>query len=236
MNVRLLPKHEIDSKRAEEQRQRIQEGMRIAERVDTLRETAASEEIAFEKFRTELMQTIQGEIAVKKLERDSLEAALIPMRIEFERISNPPDLTQAWENVRIQKEKNKEENDRLFNLGTHLERENASIEERKQNVSEREDAVEISKRDAEIRRAEARQMKDEAVIILDRTRNDAAIVTLEAEFKHTEATKRIAIAKEKERAVSIREKASREQGKDLAIREARLKDRIAMFERTLKRK
>lgn len=71
--MRLLPKNEIDKKRAEENRQRMEEGLQIAERVDTLRETLASEEVAFDKYRTDRLRDIQGEINQKLVEYNNLE-------------------------------------------------------------------------------------------------------------------------------------------------------------------
>lgn len=236
MNVRLLPKTEIDSKRAEEQRQRIQEGMRIAEKVDTLRETAASEEAAFEKYRTEMLQTIQGEIQEKTAERDILEALLKNLRPEFERLSNPPDLIEAREKIRIQKQKNKEEADRLFNLETFLEREKETIEERKQSLSEKEDAIEIARRNVEIRTSEVYNMREEAKLELDRSQKEAHALTLKAELLLTEVQEREDVVSNRENQVQFREEKNTVHEQELSKREARLADRMKMLERTLKRR
>lgn len=72
--MRLLPKSEADRLRKEEERQRATEGMRIAERVDTLREIAVTEEQALEQYRISSLGSIQEEIEKSRAERDSLSS------------------------------------------------------------------------------------------------------------------------------------------------------------------
>ena len=97
MVVRLLPKSEIDKRKAEEQRLAITEGIKVAERVDLLRETAATEEVAFEKYRTESLKEIQAEIDEKMSLRDSLEDEISAKRKERRELELP--LIHKWEEV-----------------------------------------------------------------------------------------------------------------------------------------
>lgn len=70
--MRLLDKREIDKSKVLERAREIQEGRKLAERVDSLRETAAKEEAALAKFRTETLSKIHEEITYHTTARDTL--------------------------------------------------------------------------------------------------------------------------------------------------------------------
>lgn len=75
MRPALLPRNEVDKRKSEEKRQRNEEGLRIAERIDVLREISASEGTAFEEYRVATLTKIQEEIQeeFKKLEKIKAE-------------------------------------------------------------------------------------------------------------------------------------------------------------------
>lgn len=77
--LRLLPKNEAARRRTEEDRQRMDEGMRVAERVDTLREIASSDEVAIEQYRISSLVAVQEEVnalhATLNEKRDALKEA-----------------------------------------------------------------------------------------------------------------------------------------------------------------
>ncbi len=131
--MRLLPKYDVDKKRAEEQRQKMEEGMVIAERVDTLRETLASEEVAFEKYRTVSLKEIQKEIHEATLKRDSIVGEVVTLEHRKMIAENPVDLTEARQKVASDKE---------FVLQKESE-----LQEREQFVTSRERIVLSTSRD-----------------------------------------------------------------------------------------
>lgn len=67
--MKLLKKSEIAKAQAEDKRREIEEGLRISRKVDALRELWASEEQAFEKWRTKILEEIK-ELSEK---RDALK-------------------------------------------------------------------------------------------------------------------------------------------------------------------
>lgn len=118
--MRLLQKNEIDKKRAEENRQRMEEGLQVAERVDTLRETLASEEFAFEKYRTDRLKAIQEEIDTKQKEKYRLDALVVQAQKEYDLLRVPLD--SEWESL-------KEEQQQLAEDLMFLNTKSAEIEE-----------------------------------------------------------------------------------------------------------
>lgn len=63
--MRLLPKQEVNDRLKESRRIEIDEGAKLARKIDTLRETALKEEANLTKFREESIKIVTEEI--KKL-------------------------------------------------------------------------------------------------------------------------------------------------------------------------
>lgn len=70
--MKLLSKIEINTLKSVERKKEIDEGVKLAKKVDTLREVASKEESNLRKFRIETLAIIQSEINLKIKERDSL--------------------------------------------------------------------------------------------------------------------------------------------------------------------
>lgn len=62
MPIKLLTKQEINEKKAQERRLEIEEGAKLARRVDNLRELAVQEEASLASFRAKTLKGIQDEI------------------------------------------------------------------------------------------------------------------------------------------------------------------------------
>lgn len=71
--MKLLSKSAVDAAKALEQKRTIDEGMKLAQRVDNLREVAAEEEVSLENFRRKSVENINKEITEKTGDRDSLK-------------------------------------------------------------------------------------------------------------------------------------------------------------------
>lgn len=70
--LHLLPKSKAAQLRTEEERQRMAEGMNIAEQVDTLREVLASETVALETYRVQRLESIQEEIGELEQKKEAI--------------------------------------------------------------------------------------------------------------------------------------------------------------------
>lgn len=107
MSMRLLKKSEIDQIKAKDRQLEINEGLKIAKRVDALREVAAEEERSLTNFRIKTISLINEEINVEIFKRDSLKneikqleesnSILKDKRIKLEA---PLDLQEAWEEIK----------------------------------------------------------------------------------------------------------------------------------------
>jgi hypothetical protein len=72
MVMRLLKKSEVNERRVVEMRQQADEGLKLAKRIDALRETLAEEELSLRDFRNKEVSRINLEIEELTARRDAL--------------------------------------------------------------------------------------------------------------------------------------------------------------------
>lgn len=95
---RLLSKREIDTAKAKDRQREIEEGMKIAKRVDVLRQTSASEEAGLDEFRRKQLAHIQSQIDPKILELQAIESEIRQRKQEREVLLRP--LSEKWNEVK----------------------------------------------------------------------------------------------------------------------------------------
>ncbi len=71
--MRLMKKSEVEKLKILERKREQDEGLKLARRVDSLRELAANEESKYTKFRDGMIGEIQKQINEKQAELDALE-------------------------------------------------------------------------------------------------------------------------------------------------------------------
>lgn len=98
MSIKLLPKSEIDRKKAVEQKVAIDEGAKLAKRVDRLRELSVDTEAEFTKWRNEAIAKINDEIAQKSQEKAKIVAEVNEATTLLARLQKPLD--EEWARVR----------------------------------------------------------------------------------------------------------------------------------------
>ena len=230
MVVRLLPRQEVDKRKAEEQRQAIQEGLKVAERVDTLLETLASEEKAFEKYRIDSLKTIQEEIQAKRQEKEEIEATVIKLRSERAELMEP--VTQHWQEIEAAEKQIEAKEAALYSLEhqlsqkasdlLHKERELENIEARAENLKQLAGAM-FSQ--AEVKVAEA---KEEAAEMRNKAQAELSLMEIrlvEVEKRETGVTIKGSQLEEKEQRIEKYEI-------DLFKREQVLREGWKQLERT----
>lgn len=84
MPIKLLSKQEINQKQALQKHAEIEEGRKLAKRVDNLRELAVQEEASLASFRSKTVKIINEEIRKATLERDALLEEVKVLRSELE--------------------------------------------------------------------------------------------------------------------------------------------------------
>ncbi len=143
--IRLLSRREIDTAKAQDRSREVQEGAKLANRVDALRETVVSEEKGLEEFRSKTLSGIQVEIDTKIAERDFLVGVVDHLKAERAAALVPLDEKKALleEKQRLLKEKEEEiaikEGELKLAIGLNINRE-------EQNQIETERIAEIKER------------------------------------------------------------------------------------------
>lgn len=178
--MKLLPKSEIDKQKASETQQHIAEGIKLARRVDTLRDVAAQEEASLSKFRIRTLEAIQSEINEKTSERDALEAKNRALRDERIRLQGPLNLVQEWERVKEDKRANEKWSSDLLNR-------EVLIAKREDEVRQTESTFEKREEDVVKKEAWAQQVAQESHDL----HREASRVAAEADDKLRKATRDI---------------------------------------------
>lgn len=233
MSIKLLPKSEIDKLKAEEKRREIEEGRKIAERIDTLRETVSEEEASLERFRVETVSKINDEIIAKTTERDTLEHLLVELREQRVQLLKPLD--EEYEGVRIQR--------------LQLTQWEESLTSREESVIEKEGLADEDSKEAQKRLQRAKAQEEIVNIRLSeanraaKASEDAYVIAKEVKVAtDREAKQRLLALTHREDAASLRENNATIVESDLSAREKALqdgnkllRDREALHERTIKR-
>lgn len=82
--MRLLPKQEVNLRQAQQKKAEIDEGLKLARRIDSLREIAAQEEASLASFRSSTLKTIQEDIKKVENERNAVKKEVSDLRKELE--------------------------------------------------------------------------------------------------------------------------------------------------------
>jgi hypothetical protein len=233
MGMKLLPRKEFDAARAREQKAAIDEGAKLARRVDNLREVAATEEENLRNFRTRTIKKIREDI-------EKEEQILSSLRREVKNTRS----AIAKEEQEIET-KRKYLQDRAEALDIVAE----SIDKREKESNQREKDTEWNLSEAHRIRAQAETknlLADQRLLDAKRDGILAQEVLESANRVHEKAqtklrTVNLALAerekavKKREYSATVRERRNATKTEELRIEWTRLKDRKAMFERTIKR-
>ncbi len=84
--MRLLNKNEVQDLKQKERGIEVREGIKLAQKIDVLRETASKEESNLAKFREETLKIIQQEITDLLSQRDILKQEIIDLNEEKRRL------------------------------------------------------------------------------------------------------------------------------------------------------
>lgn len=144
--IKLLNKSEINTKKSLDRKREVDEGVKLAKRVDTLREVHAQEEASLEKFRVETVRVINEEISttaekldvlkkeVKELEEKKAEA-LKPLTEEWEKLEAEKDVIVADQEILTKKESDFREAEKQLDIRTKsLEDEEKRIESNRERA------------------------------------------------------------------------------------------------------
>ena len=231
--MRLLPKQEIQVKKAQEKRVEVDEGLKLARRVDNLREIVAQEEASLASFRSSTLKNIAAEVKKAEDERVSVVAEVEKLRSELEQG------TKALDQRKIELDTYQESLEKLEITLTQrvsaLKTLASKIKERSKETNEYHNRIlyahkvmqEMNK-DVSAKHEEAHSTLEQVRSVYDRI--TALTVAVEMDLR----TRDIEFASQ-ERDLTIKTEDTARKQKQLEIREVQLLDREQTLEREFNR-
>lgn len=231
--MKLLAKSDIQKAKADEFRREREEGLKLARRVDALRQAQATEETALTKWRTDTLSQIQKEIKSLTEKKDSLSKEIKILEGKRKEALRPLD----------------KEQESLEKQRVSLESQAESLKEREEKLLKEEKAVQKSKDVAALELRKAVDERRRASDFLSETEyhaHEMQLALAETEtlkdkalfFKETtekELSERELSIAAKERSLSLKEENLDKKATALNKRIKQIEDREATFERNLKR-
>lgn len=232
MSVRLLKKSEVDQKKASDRKREMDEGLKLARRVDSLREVMAQEEAALKTYRASTLSVIQDEINEKN-------KTLIPLRAEVADLETRRALALAPLDA---------ERERLQKQALELSSRETQVIDQEKTLHELQSNLEKMQKDILKRDSESTYLREQTQALY----NTGAILNSDADRKLREAdnvlrvsvntaSATIANAEQRETWVQAREEAVLKKEDELRKRELEidqawtlLRDRQALLERNIK--
>lgn len=232
MGMRLLPKSEIDKSKSLDRQKEIDEGMKLAKRVDSLREIHAQEEASLATFRDKTLKLIQAEIEDKTSERDSLITEVRDLETRREIALRPLDV--EWRDLHRY-------SDELVKLAEQMASEKEMLVKREEVISDIEEILEIDKERTDDDRMrvtkalqEAEKNRLDTKEELAEARNITYTETLKADLKAVELQSREASVQSREIDVKNMWDNVQRKNDEVSAREAKVADAEKMLERGFK--
>ena len=232
--MRLMPKTGVEKANAEAKRKEIDEGVKLAKRIDGLRETLADEEQSLEKFRVATLENIKAETAPLEEKRDSLKKEV--GELERTRAELLLPLDEAWEEVELER---KELEQKEYDVGEVQK----AAEKDKTKAREELRLAKEAKKQAAFCEEEATNKLNSATIELRNAKelNEQAVTTKrEADIYKTEALATVAEEQRKldlrTKALEEREEKVRKDEEEISKTKLQLADQRQTLERAFKRK
>lgn len=181
--MKILDKPTINRLKAAEQKKESDEGFKLAQAVDKLRETKAAEEENLRKFRDESLKVIKADIDTLLKEKEVTKKELEALEQAKEEASKPVDLTNKYLEVENLK---RELLDRETTISMK-EIELIGIEEREKKLRKKEEEIEANLSQAQInyqRAEEIRSLSEQGKMTIDNiiSKRSKEIMDKEIEF------------------------------------------------------
>jgi len=217
--MKLLPKKQVSAELASQRKREIDIGLELAEKVDALREAAATEEKKLFDFRSQSIANAQKEIDTKIAEKDALDLDIRRRKEELAELQKPLDA--KWDEVN--KAANKlaaSENDLASRLQTFAAKDSQKdaelqdIERRKRKIAMAEEATNKHLLEAEQKLRHAHETQDnlvsQALLTLSTAKSKESSISireLEVRRAEQEIDERWGLVEEKEKDLAERERA-----------------------------
>ena len=231
--MKLLNKSEQTKAKALEKNREIQEGLKLAKRVDALREISAQEDKALKDFRKNALAEISAEILQETKKKEEIEKEVKDLEDRKLEALKPLDI--EWDRVRVAKEELTRKEATLLNGIEGHKAEYEEINRRIKEVSDKEAHLATVADIAHDKHSEAEKLlksaKEQALAskkVSEETEREAKTLVNNAQEKEKYIINR-------EKAVFVKEEELRKKEIDLAKQVIAIRDREATLERNIKR-
>lgn len=233
MAMRLLPRSEVNKAKALDRQREIDEGKKLATRVDTLRELAAQEDTNLSKFRDNMVSQIMADIKPLQEEYDGLGHKITLRKGELAQLMKPIDdlwaavkqaqaINNDWE-TDLAKREVVVDVEKQANLDISL-----NLNKRMENLDNL--AIEISKNNESSARIEANAKE-----LLKTARAEAHALSLKADVRTNDLNTREIVVAARERDAKMVDAKNKADAKANNEEAKIIKDRYDTLQRTLKR-
>jgi hypothetical protein len=231
--MKLIPKSEVSRSQAIQKRQELDEGMKLAKRVDDLRALQATEEKSLQDFRNTFIAEVKRETFSALAERDGILSEVRMLRAEKQR--DMKELTErSLELDEISKSLDEREKSIEQKL-SDISGKEKMIDEIRQKLLEERKIADIRREEAEKLQISAFENEKRAKSVLIEANNVKEQAESEAEMIKQELASREAVLARNEANLAKKELQNTEDRAQIERDRIRIKDRYAMLERDKKR-
>lgn len=229
--MKLLQKADITKQKALERHREIEEGKKLAERVDALRELSAKEEAQLRLFRDKAMTEIRVQLAALSEESQALTKAVAERKKELAQLLLPLD--EKWAEVTKAHQVLNEWEDELNVRQFELVQEEKQLSSKLRDLHDREYVISQRELLVESKQAEHDKMLTNAREVLAEARNQAQVLMVQNELITRELVDRDRRICAREAAVTLQEKKQKETRTAMIAEQVRVNDMRKMLEKEL---
>lgn len=182
--MKLLTKQEITNKKATERKVEIDEGIKLARKVDGLRQIVSEEEKSLARFRSESLSHMRAEIKPLVEEKESLSEEIEKLKQQRNLLRAPLD--KEWSEVRSHQARLVAQEESLDEKISKLQMSEEHINEKVRQLVLEEERIEDARASANESIEDAEAFKKQAIEELADARNEAQVLAMNYELKAQE--------------------------------------------------
>lgn len=232
MVLRLLNKREVDKAKSIDRKREVDEGTKLAKRVDGLRETVSKEEKNLKDFRDKTVSEVMSELKTLSDRKEYLKSDI--EELERQHIIAKFPLDKEWLKIKEKQEIMSDLEEKLSSKSDEIRQKFDELETREQVLQVEEQRISDDRNRSKVHLANSVKTEEEAQYILNDAKKQAEGIISRAESKEK-------VADVREQNLTAREKRAFQQLEDnrsakidLMNRERALADAYATLERAKK--
>lgn len=231
--MKLLDPQSIRSNLNEQTRLDINNGIKLAKKVDSLKEKLLEEENKIELFKTETIKIVQKEIDNKIQEKDLLSREIIELKRKREELLKPLD--EEWKQVNLEKQNILNELENIKRLKNQSDLSFKEIDNRLSKLKEEEERIENLKISIQNKIEDTNKHFEEAKVTLENAKQKSREIIEPLNQKEKQLNEKEESIRVYKQTLELREIEIQEQEKEIINEHKRLADQRGILERALAR-